>query len=75
MCQLGAAREVADPVRDAVVGQLELAQRRQLGEVLERREAHVDQAEHLQGGEAVGKALDVCAAAVVQNELGDLREE
>lgn len=73
MRQLGAGRQMAETAGYPIVGQFEFLQVGQCREALQRGQADIDKAERFQGGEIVGEADNAGAAAIVQNEFGDLR--
>lgn len=72
MSEFRAGGQVAETVGNSVVGELQFAKARQCGESFECGETGVAQAERFECCELVGKTDDICAAAIVQNQFGDL---
>lgn len=72
MCEFWAGGQVAETVGNSVVGELQFAKTGQCGESFECGKADVDQTERFEGCEFIGESDNVCAAAIVQDQFGDL---
>lgn len=70
MCKV--AKVASGGRRAPVVGELQFAKVRQCGETFERCQADVDQAEGLERREFIGKANNIRAATIVQDQFGHL---
>lgn len=72
MRQLGTRCQMAKTAGYPIVGQFEFLQVGQCREALQRRQADIDETERFQCAEVIGETNNAGAAAIVQNEFGDL---